>query len=223
MTWSALRHPAALAAVLACCATVFLSGSVAAQAPLSGTVVDSAGKPVAGQRVTLHEVTQASGAMVDSALTDAQGRFSVRVPAVRDTNTIFFVATRWQGELYIGTPFRPPVPAGAAYTVTVGVNPVQMGPVGGGMGGGAPGGPQPPPPASPGTTRWFLVAMLGLVALAAVIYGLAGVARDRAEQRRRELLLRIAQLDERVAATGGEEASALRRERAELMAQLTGD
>lgn len=215
--------PAALAGLLALIAIVLLTRAVAAQAPLSGQVVDSSGKPVAGQHVTLHEVTQASGAMVDSAVTDAQGRFALRVPAAPDTNAIFFVATRWQGDLYIGTPFRPPLPAGASYTVTVGVNPVQMGPAGGGMGGGATATPQAAPPSSPGTSRWFLVAMLGLVALGAVVYALLGVARDRAEQRRRELLLRIAELDERAAAAGGNEASALRRERAELMAQLTGD
>ncbi len=211
--------------LLAACALALLVRGAAAQTPLSGQVVDSAGKPVAGQHVTLHEVTPASGAMVDSAVTDARGRFTVRVPAVQDTGTIFFVATRWQGDLYIGTPFRPPLPSGANYTVTVGVNPVNMGPAGGGgMGGGsAATGPAAAPPSSSGATRWFLVAMLALVALGAVAYALIGGARERAEQRRRAILLRIAELDERAAGAGDEESSALRRERAELMTQLTRD
>ncbi len=210
--------------LLAACALALLARGAAAQTPLSGQVVDSAGKPVAGQHVTLHEVTPASGAMVDSAVTDARGRFTVRVPAVQDTGTIFFVATRWQGDLYIGTPFRPPLPSGANYTVTVGVNPVNMGPAGGRMGGGsAATAPAAAPPSSSGATRWFLVAMLALVALGAVAYALIGGARERAEQRRRALLLRIAELDERAASAGGEESSALRRERAELMTQLTRD
>ncbi|HEX9108172.1 MAG TPA: carboxypeptidase-like regulatory domain-containing protein, partial [Longimicrobiales bacterium] len=108
--------PSPRAFLLAVCALALLSRAALAQAPLPGQVLDPAGKPVAGQRVTLHEVNQASGAMVDSALTDAQGRFTVRVPTPPDTNTIFFVATRWQGELFIGTPFRPPLPAGVTYT-----------------------------------------------------------------------------------------------------------
>ena len=95
---------------------------------LRGVVVDTAGKPVPRQQLSLHRVNETGGAMVDSATTDAQGRFSAKVPAETDTTAVFFVATRWNGQLYIGTPFKPPAQPGATYTVTVGVNPVNMGP-----------------------------------------------------------------------------------------------
>lgn len=225
MTRQPIQRSALRSALLALGAAALLAAPVAAQEPLTGLVVDPAGKPVGNQRVTLHMVTQQSGAMVDSAMSDAQGRFTVHVPAVQDTSTIFFVATRWKGDLFIGTPFRPPLPAGVTYSVTVGVNPVQMGPAGGGMGGGAAAAPSAAtaPASSSNTTRWFIVVMLGLVALGAAGYALLGAARERGEQRRRELLLRIAELDERVTTSGGAELAELRRERAELLAQLAGD
>jgi len=205
-------------------------GTPSAPAILRGSVLDPAGKPVPGQRLTLHRVDAGGGAMVDSATSDAQGRFTVRVPAERDTGAVFFVATRWQGQLYIGTPFKPPVLASADYTVVVGVNPVNMGPTAGASADAAPmgatggaGGAAAQPADSSVTTRWFLAVILALVALGAIAYALLGAARERARERRRELLARIAALDERAQAAGGDEAARLQRERAELLAELSAD
>ncbi len=198
---------------------------------LQGAVVDPAGKPVPEQKLTLHRVaSDGSGAMVDSATSDARGHFTVHVPAERDTSAVYFVATRWQGQLYIGSPFKPPVPAGAAYSVVVGVNPVNMGPVAGGAGGeggsaaaGAPGQAAPASSDSSTAARWFLAVILALVALGAIAYALLAAARERERERRRELLARIAALDERADRAAGEEAARLERQRAELLAELSSD
>ncbi len=207
------------------------AGTRSAPVALHGTVVDPSGKPVAGQKLTLHRVdTSGGGAMVDSATSDEQGRFTVRVPAEHDTSAVFFVATRWQGQLYIGTPFKPPVPAGAPYSVVVGVNPVNLGPAGGAATEGGPmnttGGATtavPPPSDNSMAARWFLAIILALVALAAIGYAMLGALRERARERRRELLARIAALDERAERARGEEAVRLQRERADLLAELSAD
>ena len=196
---------------------------------LRGVVLDTTGKPVARQPLSLHRVNGTGGAMVDSATTDVQGRFSVKVPAETDTTAVFFVATRWNGELYIGTPFKPPVQAGSSYAVTVGVNPVNMGPAGGAGGQAtAPTGATGAPAATPATDsssaiRWFVAIVLALVALGAIGYALVGAARERARLRRREILTRIAALDERALSARGDEAARLERERAELVAELTSE
>ena len=219
---SARQPGLALAAV----ALLALAHAAAAQAPpLAGQVVDSAGKPIPDQHVTLHRVDQSSGAMVDSAVSDAGGRFTVHLPTMasaQDTGAVYFVATRWQGQLYIGAPFKRAAAPTSAYVVTVGVNPVQMGPVGGEGAGGSMPATQPAAPTSSGNTgRWFLASILGLVALGAVLYALIGGTRERSAVRRRVLLARIAELDERAENVTPHEEARLREQRAELVSQLT--
>jgi len=81
---------------------------------------------------------------------------------------------------------------------------------------------QPAPPTSSGKTgRWFLAVILGLVALGAVVYALIGGTRERSALRRRVLLARIAELDERAESAPPDEAARLREQRAELVSQLT--
>ncbi len=212
---------------LAAVALLALARAAAAQAPaLAGQVVDSAGKPVPDQHVTLHRVDQSSGAMVDSAVSDAGGRFTMHLPplaAPGDTGGVYFAATRWQGQLYIGAPFKRAAIPTPPYLVTVGVNPVQMGPVGaeGGAGPAATEAQPPTPAASGNTGRWFLAIVLGLVALGAVSYALIGGTRERSALRRRVLLARIAELDERAQSAPADEAARLREQRAELVSQLT--
>lgn len=220
---SARQPGLALAAV----ALLALAHAAAAQAPappLAGQVVDSVGKPIPDQHVTLHRVDQSSGAMVDSAVSDAGGRFTVHLPTMavaQDTGAVYFVATRWQGQLYIGAPFKRAAAPTSAYVVTVGVNPVQMGPVGGeGAGGSMPATPSAPT-SSGNTGRWFLASILGLVALGAVLYALIVGTRERSAVRRRVLLARIAELDERAENVTPDEEARLREQRAELVSQLT--
>ena len=58
-------------------------------------------------------------------------------------------------------------------------------------------------------------------ALGAVLYALIGGTRERSAVRRRVLLARIAELDERAENVTPDEEARLREQRAELVSQLT--
>lgn len=117
-----MRPPAAallLAGVLA--ATAGLPTDARGQGPdedlLRGRVVlepDSAA--VAGRTVVLHRITPDTGMAVDSVTTDADGRFSFRLPA--GSRDVFVASARHAGILYFG----PAVDGGSppdAYRLTV--------------------------------------------------------------------------------------------------------
>lgn len=203
------------------------AGAPAAASTLSGTAVDTAGKPVAGVELTLHRVTGQSGAPVARDTSDAQGRFQLGIPAERDPDAIFFVATRYNGDLFIGQTFKAPYPAGQSYTLTIGVNPIR------------PEAFQPQPGAAAAAPvpegardddqragRLFLAAILALAALGALGFAGARWRRERVERRRRGLVLEVAALDERyadrVTALPPEEAESYRRRRAALAARAAG-
>lgn len=184
-------------------ATLLWSASGAAAAAqqqgqvLHGRVLDPSGKPVAGQDVALHRVTQSGGAMVGTARSRPDGRFDLTVPPSAPADSaVFFVAVRYNGQLYIGQPFRPPVPADEEYEVTVGVGAVTPGPLGS-TGNGLPAGPV----ASPGSSGGDLPRDLGLGVLLLLAVGGLGWALvvwlgQRRLRSNRELLVRIAELDE---------------------------
>lgn len=200
-------------------------GAPAAASALTGTVVDSTGRPVAGLELTLHRVSGQSGAPVAHDTSDAQGGFRLAVPAESEPDAIFFVATRYDGELYVGPTFKAPYPAGQPYTLTVGVNPIRAEALQ-----AQPGSPAPVPEAARAEDRragrLFFAVLLALAALAAL--GIAGVRwrRDRLERRRRGFVLEVAALDERyadrLATLSSEEAASYRRRRAALAARAAG-
>lgn len=96
--------------MLAACLVCGLAPAAAAQrrAPLilGGRVVRVVGKdsvPVAGQVVVAHHVTPAVQGAVDSARSDAAGRFRI-VVARPDTGGVFMVSTKYRGIGYFGEP-----------------------------------------------------------------------------------------------------------------------
>ncbi len=175
---------------------------------LHGRVLDPAGKPVAGQDVALHRVTQAGGAMVATARTDPEGRFELAVPATAPADSaVFFVAARYEGQLYIGQPFRPPVPAATEYDVTVGVGAVSPGPLGS-TGTGLAQAQAAQSTRTGGVPRWLPELLLGLIVAGALGWALLEWLRRRRRLSNRELLVRIAELDEAHGAAGSDAATA---------------
>src|SRR5690606_22744759 len=161
-----------------------------------GRVIDPSGAPVAGIVVALHSVEGRDGALIAEATSGEDGTFSFNLTGVADS-AVFFAATRYQGELYVGAPFKLPGPPGAEYAIVVGADPAQIaGSLGASRPGMRAGGGQ--------------VAVLPFIALlgaggAVILLGLQAFERLRAgSDPQREVLLEIALLDERFA---GQEAS----------------
>jgi hypothetical protein len=159
---------------------------------LGGRVVGPDGDPLAGQPVILHRVAAGSGATIAADTTDADGRFLLRFEAgATGDDAAYFVAARWQGELYIGPPFRTPIDTTADYTMQVGV----PGTSASQLLGSAQAPPRPvavAPRAFP--YRAWLLLIIPLL-LAALIAGYL-LTRGRGAVRRRRLLLDVALLDE---------------------------
>lgn len=158
---------------------------------LDGQVIGPDGGPVAGQIVVLHRVAGGSGATVAEDTSDAEGRFTLRFePAPDEAAATYFVASRWEGELYIGPPFRTPIDTAGDYTMQVGVPGTSASTLLGTA-------PQRPPSVTvaepfPYRTWLFLIIPLVVMALAAGYL----LTRGRGRLRRRQLLLEIARLDE---------------------------
>jgi hypothetical protein len=62
--------------------------------------------PAAGVWAVLHQITDQGGAVVDSARTDAQGRYAVRAP-VQDSASVYVVSVTYGGIAYFSRPVRP--------------------------------------------------------------------------------------------------------------------
>jgi hypothetical protein len=169
---------------------------------LTGRVLGPTGEPVGEQAVLLHRVAQGGGALLARGTTDALGRFTVRADDDGGSEGVYFVATRYEGELYIGPLRRPPFAADEEYIVQVGIpgvgdirglsaatNPPSANPE----------AASPPlasrsadtPAAPPG--RAFGVALL----LTAIGVGALLSIRSGGPSRRRRALIRVAELDER--------------------------
>ncbi len=186
--------PLAVLALLLCALALPLRAQEAADSVvLEGRAVGPSGEPVDGQVVVLHRVAAGSGATVATDTAGPDGRF---VLVARDltpsADATYFVAARYQGELYIGAPFQPPLPDGVDYTVQVGVPGTSASAM---MGGGA--APAQAPGVAveapfPYTTWLFLIIPLLVMALAAGYM----LTRRRTPATRRRLLVQIAELDE---------------------------
>ena len=186
---------------------------IRAQEPvvISGRVVDEAGEPVADLEVLLHRVAGQSGSRIADARSAEDGTFTFTVTGEHPDGAIFFATARFNEQVYIGPFLEPPLDPAAPYEVVVGGEPISFETT-----------PMPPsgmpaqvrPPASP--RRWAL-AIIPLGALLGV--GAAALAR-RGKRSRRDLLIRLAALEEEAAANG--DTDDLRRERARILDQRGG-
>lgn len=83
-------------------------GGLSAQAAtVSGRVVlgGTAGRPVAGRFVVLHQVTMGDGGPLDSVRTDAGGRWRLRIPHV-DSTAIYVVSAEHDSLAYFSQPLH---------------------------------------------------------------------------------------------------------------------
>lgn len=108
---------------------LILSARGTAQEPLRGRVT-AGDQPVANQVVTLHRVSDSGmGGTVDEDTTDANGRFEVTV-GEPDTSAVYFVATVYEGELYIGDTFARNYAGDYSLAVGPGAVPIRLDPAG---------------------------------------------------------------------------------------------
>ncbi|HEX2166307.1 MAG TPA: carboxypeptidase-like regulatory domain-containing protein [Longimicrobiales bacterium] len=197
-------------------ALLFTGGQAAAQQPagsISGTITGPDNAPIANQTVVLHRVQATTGATVAETMTAGDGSFTLSIPGIADTTALYFVATRYEGELYIGPPFRAGEQVSEAQVIQVGVPGTSATAM---LEGGGTVLPQPVGRAA--TNRNWLLLAIPLVGVAAVaIYALiprSHVPRDRA------LLIRIAELDERMSSAQHDQRAPLFEERSRLTSQL---
>lgn len=94
-----------LAHLIAASVLLLVAAPLSAQV-LEGIVLRPDSTPVEGVRVELHRITQASGSVADSALTDSAGRFRFRLDTGADESAVFLPAARHEGILYWGTPIH---------------------------------------------------------------------------------------------------------------------
>lgn len=187
---------------------------------LTGRVIGADGKPVKDQAVLLHRVQGNSGATIAQATTEADGRFTIKSDSVSTPDAVFFLATRWEGELYIGEAFRAPF-ATAEQVLQVGVPGTSASAL---LGDGTQGGPRAPaatmPPGSTGGapatgSKWLLFAVPAIALLGVAAYF---ALRSRvAISPRRRLLRQIAELD---LEQGSAPDAAYHVRRAELLEEL---
>lgn len=170
--------------ILALLIVPFLSAAAIAQSPtLRGKIIDPEGRPVTGLPVSLHHVSEAGGVEVGSAVSDREGHFEIDLGETGGAEGVFFAASRFDGALYMGEPFRTIAEIPDPYQIVIGV---------GGIGGG---------PAVPMTSGESDSRGLGIVILFAAL-GLIAVLLPlwrgrRGPQAVRALLADLAELDER--------------------------
>lgn len=197
-------------------ALLMLATGAAAQVSdgrVPGRVLGPDNAPVAGQAVVLHRVQAAAGGTVTETVTADDGSFTLDVPADSDGEALYFVATRYAGELYIGAPFRAGEQDPAGQTIVVGVPGTSATAM---LEGGASSTVQPM--GRPVTNRNWLLLVIPLVGVAAVaIYALVPRNRVPAD---RALLVRIAELDERMSAAPDTSRVTMLEERSRLTQQL---
>lgn len=177
-----------------------------------GRVIGPDGSPVASQRVVLHRVDAAGGATVAEAETDGEGRFTLTAPATLDTTGVFFVAARYESELYIGDPFRAGEQA-AEPTLHVGIPSMSATAMLRETEGGL-----PLPGGRPATTPSWLLFLIPALGVAGVALYLV-VPRQRIAPER-ALYIRIAEIDERMEAAPEGQRASLRDERIRLIERL---
>lgn len=197
--------------------SMLLPTAVAAQQDMviQGRIIGPEGAALPGQPVMLHRVQGGAGATIAEATADSTGRFRLGVAEQTDTTAIYFVATRHEGELYIGRAFRIGEPSAAEQVIQVGVPGTSASALlGGGVAAAQPMGRAV-------TNRNWLLLLIPLLGVSAVaVFALLRSARMPQD---RALLIRVAELDERMASAPGAQRDTMLEERGRLMAQLRAD
>jgi hypothetical protein len=179
---------------------------------IRGRIIGPENNPLPDQRVVLHRVDGGGGATIAETLSDAEGLFELRATETGDTTALLFVAARYDGELYIGPPFRAGDPIAAEQNIQVGIPELSASALmeqDGGL---------PMPRQRGGEDRTWLLVLIPLVGVAGVIvYALVPKGKM---PRDRELLIRIAEIDERMDAAPVAHRESLTSERQRLMAEL---
>jgi hypothetical protein len=202
--------PAILIVVAGC-----VLGAEAARAqdlPVRGRVIgpDNAGVP--DQRVVLHRVDGGGGATIAEATSGPDGEFELLAPATADTTGVYFVAARYDGEFYIGPPFRPGDAATLDHVIQVGIPSMSATSMLADDGMGALPMPRPAP-----SRNWLLLVVPALGVAGVIVYALLPRRSIPADRR---LLIRLAELDERMEASNAAQREVLLEERHRLIAQL---
>lgn len=166
---------------------LLLPSIAGAQGPvLRGQVADPEGLPVAGITVSLHRVNDEGGMEVGKGVSDAAGNFEIEIdPALE--GGVFFAATRFEGTLYMGEPFRSLTDLPAEYRVVVGE---------GGFAGGPAVQPAPNSAPDPADERRGLGVILIFAAIGIAAIGLPIIRYRQGPYRARRILVEIAELDE---------------------------
>ncbi len=87
---------------------------------LSGLVALGGSTPVAGAVVELHQVSEETGALMDSTTTDSSGSFVFFLPSDADPGAVYLAGARYGGVLYWGPPVHSTNPTDLeGYVVTV--------------------------------------------------------------------------------------------------------
>jgi hypothetical protein len=196
--------------------------------PISGTVLGPDNQPLAGQDVVLHRVSGSSGVTAAEGVSASDGSFSLIVAdSAAPADAVYFLAARFEGELYLGDAFRAPFDTAERHVLQVGVAATSarnlisgvgdVGAGGAGAGAGGAGGLARDP------TTWLLWVLPAVAVLALMATTLLG--RGRIPERRRTLLA-IAQLDEAHAAgaaadsAASADSAAYELQRTQLLARL---
>lgn len=176
----------------------------AQQAPVLNGRVMAGLNAVANQPVSLHRVTGSGGNTLATDTTDADGRFVLPLGAPAGNDGVLFVATRYEGKLYIGDTFRNDPPPGYALRVGPGATPIELGT-----------SASPPPAAAP--TRTNRAGITVLLVSAILLGGIFFLAVRRRAVSGRQLLVEIADLDNRNEVTA---LPGYSQQRAELVRRL---
>ena len=76
-------------------------------------------RPISGVRVVLHRVGSDRAGPLDSAVTDARGRYRFRFATSGSPDAIYFVSASYDGIAYFSVPLREPVTIGDDAQITV--------------------------------------------------------------------------------------------------------
>jgi hypothetical protein len=209
MTVHKVRRTLSLLAVAAGILTA--TSAQAQELVIRGRVIgpDNAGIPE--QRVVLHRVDESGGFTIAESISGDGGAFELRAQATMDTMGVYFVAARYDDELYIGPPFRPGDPTAADQVIQVGIPSMSAT----AMMSDAPVGPMPATQDRSRTWLLLIVPLVGVLGVAAyALIPRKSIPEDRS------LLIRVAEIDEEMETAAGADLAELREERDEIMAQL---